>query len=344
MSRIEFNILLVGSGHNSSLENMYLRAFAKSDFCKVELFDVDMCKPSLTKSRYLNRITNQLRIYNINKSLHNHLKRHSNAYDIIIIFKGMPFKQKSIASFKEISKKSLWVNINPDDPYNIANRGASNTNVLKSINQYDVYCIWSQSIAKKLSADCAKNVVYLPFGYDEECHRPPQIRLPINYSMISFVGGWDKYRERILEHAASFDLMVFGNGWERVSGKTQLSHKIYPGHLFGEGLSKTIYTSGVSLNILRLQNTGSHNMRTFEIPSMGGLMLTNRTEEQQEFFPENEACYMYGDMEELQAKITHILNHPQEAERVRKRGMELVQVHSYTNRVRQLMNDLQVFL
>lgn len=81
-------------------------------------------------------------------------------------------------------------------------------------------------------------------------------------------------------------------------------------------------------------------MRTFEIPAMGGLMLTNRTEEQQEFFPENEACYMYGSMDELKGKIDCILANRQEADRVRARGMELVQSHSYTNRARYLLQEL----
>ena len=61
-------------------------------------------------------------------------------------------------------------------------------------------------------------------------------------------------------------------------------------------------------------------MRTFEIPAMGGLMLTSRTAEQQEFFPENEACYMYADVAELKEKIEYILANKQEADRVRSSG------------------------
>ena len=40
---------------------------------------------------------------------------------------------------------------------------------------------------------------------------------------------------------------------------------------------------------------------------MGGLLLTSRTAEQQVFFPENEACYMYSDIAELKNKIEYIL-------------------------------------
>ena len=81
-------------------------------------------------------------------------------------------------------------------------------------------------------------------------------------------------------------------------------------------------------------------MRTFEIPSMGGLMLTKRTEEQQEFFPEGKACYMYENGLELADKIAYILNNEQEANKVRIYGQTLAKVHSYTNRAKFLLNEL----
>ena len=48
-------------------------------------------------------------------------------------------------------------------------------------------------------------------------------------------------------------------------------------------------------------------MKTFEIPAMGGLMTTKRTKEQEYFFPENEACLMYQDLNELKTKIRKVL-------------------------------------
>ena len=99
-------------------------------------------------------------------------------------------------------------------------------------------------------------------------------------------------------------------------------------------------SSTVCLNPMRAQNKGAHNMRTFEIPAMGGLMLTSRSEEQQAFFPENEACYMYGDIEDLKKKIEYIIRNKQEDKQVRARGMELVAEHSYNNRVLLLLKEM----
>mgnify|MGYP006107481757 CR=1 FL=1 len=44
-------------------------------------------------------------------------------------------------------------------------------------------------------------------------------------------------------------------------------------------------------------------MRTFEIPSMGGLMLTTRSNEQNKFFPENKASLMFKDIQNLTKKL-----------------------------------------
>ena len=73
-------------------------------------------------------------------------------------------------------------------------------------------------------------------------------------------------------------------------------------------------------------------MRTFEIPAMSGLMLTTRSDEQNYFFPEGEACYMYEDISELKEKILYIINNPLEANNIRRQGHTLVQNHTYINR------------
>ena len=89
-----------------------------------------------------------------------------------------------------------------------------------------------------------------------------------------------------------------------------------------------------------LDDPGGRKIHTARTPAMGGLLLTVRTQEQQVFFPENEACYMYSDIEELKKKIEHIVENKEEANKVRIRGMELVVDHSYTNRVKNLLKEL----
>ena len=58
-----------------------------------------------------------------------------------------------------------------------------------------------------------------------------------------------------------------------------------------------------SLNVLNAENLGGPNMRTFEIPASGGVMLARYSPEQDEFFPEGEAALYYRSPAEIDDKI-----------------------------------------
>ena len=49
----------------------------------------------------------------------------------------------------------------------------------------------------------------------------------------------------------------------------------------------------VQLNLFRQYNEGSHNMRTFEIPAVGGIQLTEYSTEQADFFKEGEEIFSF---------------------------------------------------
>ncbi|MAY90761.1 MAG: hypothetical protein CMN00_06245 [Rickettsiales bacterium] len=125
---------------------------------------------------------------------------------------------------------------------------------------------------------------------------------------------------------------IYGNAWP-----TNIKHQISK-FVKNQKFSTIINKSEISLNILKKQNLNSHNMRTFEIPAMNGLMLTTRSKEQNKYFPENKACYMYGNIKELNYKINFILNNPKAALKVRKTGYKLSKKHSYENRLKILIN------
>jgi len=335
-----FPILLVGSGLQTSLENMYLRAFASVGYDQVDLLDIESTRPTILRNRIVNRLIPAAGHTWAGKLLLNHLRDNKARYRLIIFFKGMQFSRQILNDARKMTSNCLWININPDDPYNLASRGASNFNVIESLSFFDAYCIWSHTIENMLLSDGCKRVIYLPFGYDTSFHvNQENIKQGIN-EQISFIGTWDKEREAFLSQLACYNINIYGNRWKRAAKKFPLQEKVTYTDVFGKEMISIMASSAICLNLLRPQNRGSHNMRTFEIPAMGGLMLTNRTEEQQEFFPENEACYMYGSMDELKGKIDCILANRQEADRVRARGMELVQSHSYTNRARYLLQEL----
>ena len=88
------------------------------------------------------------------------------------------------------------------------------------------------------------------------------------------------YIEKILNNL-NIKIDIFG----RLKKKHNLNGKlnIHESHISGRKLKKIISSYAISVNILRLKNKNSHNMKSFEIPALGGLMLTNFSREQMLF-------------------------------------------------------------
>jgi spore maturation protein CgeB len=342
MSSETNSILLVGSPVETSIEQMYKRAFQANSYFNIDLVDIEANLQLWMQNRVLNRLIPGLRNKYASDELVKHLRISKNKYTYIILFKGMQFKRQILDECRRLSPSAIWININPDDPWNNSSRAATNANVINSLTFFDVYCTWSLSLVKKLQGSGCKKVVYLPFGYDEVTHVPSKLSTANKSKGLSFIGSWDQEREYLLTQleGINIDVKIYGNSWARAARSFPFKNNISHGSVFGEDMATIISSSDICLNPMRTQNKGSHNMRTFETPAMGGLLLTVRTQEQQVFFPENEACYMYSDIEELKKKIEHIVENKEEANKVRIRGMELVVDHSYTNRVKNLLKEL----
>ena len=175
----------------------------------------------------------------------------------------------------------------------------------------------------------------MPFGYDQLIHRKNKNKIK-NYD-ISFVGTADQKRFDIINKLSNYKVIVGGDGWN----KYNLSKNIkYIGNVNPVNFSKIISQSKISLNILREQNYKSHNMKTFEITSMGGLMLTKRTVEQNNFFPENFSCFMYDNSNELLNKIKKILNNYNKLVKVSSVSYKMSKKHSYHRRAKFILEKV----
>lgn len=335
------SVLVVGSGARGSLETAYLRAFLKAGVRRADLFDLESYRsfvsgPGLMR-RGWNAAMTPISARRIERSLLRFLSEHQGEYGVVVLFKGMEISRELLESCRRVRPSTIWVNVNPDDPLNIESRSSSNANVLESLSFFDIYFIWSRTLISKLHDRGCRRVEYLPFGYDPDSHVPPAEPSAEFGGTISFVGAWDPQREELLSAFADYDLRIFGNSWDRVSRNSPLRHKILPRNVYGRKLTEIMNGSAVCLNLLRPQNYGAHNMRTFEIPAMGGLMLTTRSEEQERYFPEGEGCLMFGGVKELREKLDLLLGDRPTAEKIRRRGMELVMGNSYTERAQTLL-------
>ena len=175
----------------------------------------------------------------------------------------------------------------------------------------------------------------MPFGYDEFIHKKVKTNKKFA-NIINFIGSYDKKRCEILKSSFNQNILIAGGGWKR---KFQNSKNIY-NPFFGRKLCEVISSSNISINLLRDQNEGSHNMKTFEIPAMNGLMLTKRSREQNYFFPENKACLMFSDIKELKEKIEFISKNKSKVKKIRNFGYIVSKKNSYRIRAKYLLNKI----
>jgi spore maturation protein CgeB len=332
MLKKKISLLIIGLKNEYSLENFYKNAFNSIGIKKVSFFSNNInfylyCLLCSLKLNFLFVPINYIYQFRLNIFL-----KKEKSFDFIIIFKGIEIDKKYLMELKNKNPKTRIINIFADDPFNLNSVATSSNSLLSSIPIYDYFFIWSQKIKRKLQKKYKfyKNFYYLPFGYNNKIKKINKNKIDINY--ISFIASGDNYRESIVKKINKIRLNIFGNSW----GKDVENHSV-KNFVYGKKLIEIIAKSFVSINILRKQNENAHNMKTFEIPAMGGLLVTTRSKEQNFFFPENKSCIMFSNLVELEKKILFLRKNKKIADQIRQKGFELSKNHSYKERAKYLL-------
>ncbi len=332
-------ILLVADFSYGALGLSYYNSFLKLGY-NVTQFDTFLEMEKINpffKNRYLNRFLEKLYYNELNSRL---LKK------ILLLNPELVFIVKGHCIFpdtiKDIKNKlnTFVINFNPDNPFNL-NHSASNKFILRSIPNYDCYCIWGKFLISKLLKYGARKCEYLPFAYDPGLHFLCEISIEEKKrygSDIAFIGTWDKERESFLEQLIDYDLAIWGNGWERLKPNSKLISKYRKRDVIGKDFSAVCNASKIIINHVRSHNENAHNMKTFEIPACGGFMLTTRTKEQCEFFKEDKDIACFETAKELKEKINYYLTSNDLRKKIALNGYEKVRVHSYTERAKAIVS------
>ena len=114
-----------------------------------------------------------------------------------------------------------------------------------------------------------------------------------------FLGNPDRHRrERIVQLVdAGIPIDVFGEDWGAVLKETPLLR--LKGLALGEEMYRALRRYRVQLNFFRPHNVGSHNMRSFEVPAAGGIMLAQDSDEHREFFEPGQEAFYFSTPEEM---------------------------------------------
>lgn len=256
-------------------------------------------------------------------------------YEFVLVVKGLNVSRRALRQLKKSGVPVVC--FNPDDPFNLASSGRQ---IIDCIPLYDHYFIWSKRLAKKLINQYGVPSTYIPFAADPKLHGIPggatDRRLE---SRVSFIGNWDIEREKWLDWIKRKDLLrLHGVNWERKLRSRDLKACIENRALVGNDFSLHVNSSQINLNILRVQNKGSCNMRTFEIAISGGFQLHEYSEEVARLFQEGKEIEFFRNSDELNKKIDYYLENPVQAVAIAKAGRKKVLSahHLYTDRVAEI--------
>jgi len=312
-------ILIVGSQKKWAIENYYHKYLNQlghpTDLYPIHDFFYDFYYKNL-----VNRIWFKISPLSVYKKLNEDFLKFiaTTEYHLIWIFKGMEIFPETLKMIKE-TKVNL-VNFNPDHPFYFSGRGSGNDNVYQSIRNYDLHLCYHPGVLDKIVNEYQIPGFQLPFGYE-----PQTIRMPDENSEIRkacFIGNPDPIRIKLLQQLINWKvpLDLFGNQWQKYI-KPDSQTGIYPA-VYQEEFMEVAPKYKVQINIFRPHNRGSHNMRTFEMPGAGCIMVAPESKDHCRFFDKDEIG-IYNDPKELKILIDNFISMSyDDAIEMRKRALK----------------------
>jgi spore maturation protein CgeB len=339
------HVLIVGGDKIFSIENYYYRNLKElgitvSRFLAPNLFYEYYEKSIANKFFFKIGITD---VYNsINKQFKDAVE--SLKPDIIWVFKGMELYADTLRWVK--SKNIKIVNYNPDNPFLFSGKGSGNGNITRSIGLYDLHFTYNLEIEKRIKSDFKTiKTSYLPFGFELDNEVINQCAMLPEIDDLCFLGNPDPIRSEFVKNLskAGVKVIVYGHDWGKyLTGNKYLTINEA---VYGINQWQVLRKYRIQLNLLRPHNLNSHNMRTFEIPGVGGIMLAPRTIEHEMFFENAKQVFLYSNFNECVSIIKQILSLPlTEALSIRTSARErsIKSGYTYKDRANQVLQQFEM--
>lgn len=265
--------------------------------------------------------------------------------DVIYIEKALMIHSKAVSEAIRSTGARLiiWY---PDNPFWA---DQTNMSLLRNLRRCDIFYSWGKFLIPVLLSSGCESVRYLPFGFYPE-YFPNSVNLNTEdhnkYDCdIVFIGAWDPSREKDLLPLAKHDLQIWGPNWRKKTSRTSpLFPRIQGEGLYGVEMVKAYRCAKLVFNHLRTHNGNSHNIRTMEIPGIGGAEVVRWTEEQAiNLFRDNEHIFCYkGGSNSMAERVSELLSLSSKSiQNVRARGKHHVFAnHLLKYRVQQILSDV----
>ncbi len=262
--------------------------------------------------------------------------------DLIFVSKGTYLDPRTLREIKNSLKGVKIACYYPDDPFS-ENVYSANRYTKESIALYDYFFVWSRSLQQKLDDKVAGKVHYVPFGASPQTVNTQTGKLRYQYD-LSFIGNGDNERMGWIR-----GLQILSDGLKvHIFGKNydlELENIVLHDPIYSEGYFDVFRRSKINLNILRVQNKNAHNMRSFEIPSVGGFMMHEYTDELVEIFEPDIDVVYFSSIDELVDKCKYYLKNEDLRLQISNSAYEKVLMkHTYKHRVAYMFDCMSIDL
>jgi len=219
----------------------------------------------------------------------------------------------------------------------------------KSLKLFDLHFVFREKNIQNFKNIGFKNVYLWEPSYMPWYHKPPEeFNEGIFYSDALFIGHYeDDGRKESCEYLykKGIDIKIYSTNWKKYIKNSNPFYSCLYDPIYGDKYPQAVYGSKASLCFFSRLNNDELTERVFEIPAMGGLLVSERNARVLELFEENKEALFFSSKEELLEHILFIKQYPEEAQRIRKAGREkVIKSHSIYNRAESTLKIIQDFI
>ena len=335
-------IFVVGSDKIFAIENSYVKHLRQAGM-EVFHFPAQSFFYDYYQKGVLNKVLFKTGFSNIYQRINQQFRDSVQKLrpDVIWVFKGMEIFPASLEFAKNLGIK--LVNFNPDNPFVFSGAGSGNANVTEAISLYDLHFTYNLAVKEHLEKMLDKKTVWLPFGFDISDEVFGKTLQQTEICEACFLGNPDSERTAFIHALADHDIKisVYGHDWDKFLShpNIQINSPVY-----GDEQWKVLRRYRIQLNLMRPHNEGSHNMRTFEVPGVGGIMIAPDTQEHRMFFQSKVEAFFFETVADCAGQILKILQlSVEEANKIREgaRYRSLTSAYTYKDRAEQALVHMQ---
>ncbi|MEP7098955.1 MAG: glycosyltransferase [Burkholderiales bacterium] len=243
-------------------------------------------------------------------------------FDIAFADNGSLLTARSVRLLRRHCRRI--VNFNHDDPFGQRDRVRFSA-YRAAVPEYDLVIVVRPTNVNEAERLGARQVLLHPMVADEVAHAPRPLTDAIRAewgSEVAFVGSWMPERGPFMRDLIErgVPLAIFGPGWQKASEWPQLQPHHRAEYLDGDDYAYAVQCAKLSLGMLSRGNRDLHTTRSMEIPSLGGLLCAERTEEHRAFYREGEEAVFWSDSAECAAACLTLLADAPRRARIAEHG------------------------